>query len=226
MLSDAVLRLARGGVQLVVLDLQPLQPLSPAVFLVMRSLQLPIDRLDVFLDAYLTHAEINTMLQQIDLRVKKRMPAAYILKEAWLQGYRFYVDERAIIPRSFIAELLRDGLAPWVDDSEQIISVLDMCTGSGCLAILAAHTFPNAEVDAVDLSEDALAVAEHNVDDYGLHDRVRLVQSNLFEAPEGERYDIILSNPPFGTAKGGGGPTRDDFTFGTSNKQLAFLQHI
>jgi ribosomal protein L3 glutamine methyltransferase len=168
-----------------------------AAYLILHTLHLPLDTLEPFLDAHITGRERQALLDLLRRRVEQRVPAAYLTHEAWLGEFKFYVDERVIVPRSFIAELLRDGLAPWVDDSEQIISVLDLCTGSGCLAILAAHTFPNAEVDAVDLSEDALAVAEHNVDDYGLHDRVRLVRSNLFEALEGERYDIILSNPPY-----------------------------
>jgi ribosomal protein L3 glutamine methyltransferase len=168
-----------------------------AAYLILHTLHLPLDTLEPFLEAHITARERQALLDLLRRRVEQRVPAAYLTHEAWLGEFKFYVDERVIVPRSFIAELLRDGLAPWVEQPENVISVLDMCTGSGCLAILAAHTFPNAEVDAVDLSEDALAVAEHNVDDYGLHDRVRLVQSNLFDAMEGERYDIILSNPPY-----------------------------
>ena len=168
-----------------------------AAFLVMRSLRLPLDRLDVFLSAYLTHGEINTLLQQIDLRTKRRLPAAYILKEAWLQGLKFYVDERAIVPRSFISELLRDQLQPWVADPDGALDVLDLCTGSGCLAILAAEVFAAARVDAVDLSADALAVAQKNVEDYRLQGRVRLLQSDLFAAVAKRRYDLIVCNPPY-----------------------------
>lgn len=170
-----------------------------AVFLVMRSLKLPIERLDVFLDAYLTHAEINTLLQQIDLRVKKRLPVAYILKEAWLTGYQFYVDERAIIPRSFIAELLKDALPPWIVDPDAVTDVLDLCTGSGCLAVMAADVFPNAKVDAVDLSADALQVARRNVADYQFEDRVTLHEGDLFAPVGARRYDLILCNPPYVT---------------------------
>ena len=168
-----------------------------AAFLVMRSLHLPLDRLDVFLSAYLTHGEINTLLQQIDVRIRKRLPAAYILREAWLQGLKFYVDERAIVPRSFIAELLRDQLQPWVADPDGALDVLDLCTGSGCLAVLAAEVFAAARVDAVDLSADALAVARKNVEDYRLQGRVRLVQSDLFAAVATRRYDLIICNPPY-----------------------------
>lgn len=170
-----------------------------AVFLVMRSLNLPIERLDVFLDAYLTHAEINTLLQQIDLRVKKRLPVAYILKEAWLQDYKFHIDERAIIPRSFIAELLKDELQPWISEPGKVTDVLDLCTGSGCLAVMAADVFPRAKVDAVDLSKDALAVAKKNVGEYRLEDRITLHEGDLFAPLSGRRYDLILCNPPYVT---------------------------
>lgn len=168
-----------------------------AAFLVMRSLRLPLERLDVFLGAYLTHGEINTLLQQIDLRVKKRLPAAYILKEAWLQGLKFYVDERVIVPRSFIGELLRDQLQPWIADPDGALDVLDLCTGSGCLAILAAEAFTAARVDAADVSADALAVARRNVDDYDLSGRVRLIESDLFAKLPDQRYDLIICNPPY-----------------------------
>jgi ribosomal protein L3 glutamine methyltransferase len=169
-----------------------------AVFLVMRSLQLPLERLDVFLDAYLTHAEINTLLQRIELRVKKRLPAAYILKEAWLQDYHFQVDERAIVPRSFIAELLKDELQPWVD-ARAVTDVLDLCTGCGCLAVIAADVFPRARVDAVDLSPQALELARRNVAEYQLEDRIKLHEGDLFAPLEGRRYDLILCNPPYVT---------------------------
>jgi ribosomal protein L3 glutamine methyltransferase len=170
-----------------------------ALFLVLRSLQLPTERADLFLDAFLTHAEINSLLQAIDQRVRRRTPAAYILREAWLQGYRFYVDERAIVPRSFLAELLKDGLAPWVQKAEAVTDVLDMCTGSGCLAIMAADIFEAARVDAVDISPDALAVARRNIADYQLGGRVTAVQSDLYGDLPSKRYDVILANPPYVT---------------------------
>ncbi|HUN93026.1 MAG TPA: 50S ribosomal protein L3 N(5)-glutamine methyltransferase [Burkholderiaceae bacterium] len=170
-----------------------------AVFIVMRSLHLPLERLETFLDSFLTHAEINSLLELIDRRAKRRIPAAYLVKEAWLQGYRFYVDNRAIIPRSFIAELLKDELAPWIDDVNNVREVLDLCTGSGCLAIMAADTFPYASVDAVDISKDALAVAAQNVEEYRMGGRVRLVESDLFSALDDKRYDLILCNPPYVT---------------------------
>ncbi len=170
-----------------------------AVFLVLRALSLPVERLEIFLDAFLTIGEINSLLQLIDRRVRSRMPAAYLLNESWLQGYRFYIDTRCIVPRSFIAELLKEELAPWVSDPDQVRSVLDLCTGSACLAIIAANAFPNAEVDALDVSIEALAVATRNVEDYGLRSRVRLLSSNLYEAVDGRRYDLIVCNPPYVT---------------------------
>jgi len=127
------------------------------------------------------------------------VPVAYLLGEAWLQGYRFNVDSRVIIPRSFIAELLKDQLAPWVADPGAVRSVLDLCTGSGCLAVITADLFANAQVDAVDISVDALAVAARNVEEYRLGDRVRLTESDLFEALGASRYDLILCNPPYVT---------------------------
>jgi ribosomal protein L3 glutamine methyltransferase len=176
-----------------------LDAFDEAALLVMRAMMLPLERMDIFLDAFLTHAEINTLIELIERRVKKRVPVAYLLNEAWLQGYRFFVDARVIIPRSFIAELLKDQLAPWVADPGSVRSVLDMCTGSGCLAVIAADLFPNAKVDAVDISVDALAVAARNVEEYSLNDRVRLVESDLFEDLKSARYDVILCNPPYVT---------------------------
>ncbi len=170
-----------------------------ASFIILRSLKLPLDKLEFFADAYLTHAEINALLQIIDRRVKKRIPAAYLLNEAWLMGYHFYVDESVIIPRSFIGELLRDDLQPWVEDPDGVTDILDLCTGSGCLAVMAADAFPNAKVDAVDISADALQVAQRNIDEYHFEDRISLVKSDLFEALKNKRYDVILCNPPYVT---------------------------
>ena len=137
----------------------------------------------------------------IERRVRERIPAAYLTHEAWLGEHRFYVDERVIVPRSFIAELLHEQLAPWVDTPDEVMHALDLCTGSGCLAILAALAFPNAEVDAVDLSRDALDVAARNIADYGLADRIELLESDLFAALGGRTYDVILSNPPYVNAE-------------------------
>jgi ribosomal protein L3 glutamine methyltransferase len=172
-----------------------------AAYLILHTLHLPLDRLEPFLDASLTHGEAESVKAVIERRVTARVPAAYLTGEAWLTGHRFRVDERVIVPRSFIAELLADQLAPWVEDADTVSSVLDLCTGSGCLAILAAEAFGQAQVDAVDLSADALAVAALNVSDYGLGERIRLVESDLFAALEGRTYDVIISNPPYVNAE-------------------------
>ncbi|MEI7455230.1 MAG: 50S ribosomal protein L3 N(5)-glutamine methyltransferase [Nitrosomonadales bacterium] len=168
-----------------------------AVYLILHTLHLPVDTLAPFLDAQLTPAERGEVLNVIQRRVEQRIPAAYLTHEAFLGDYSFYVDERVIVPRSFIAELLRQQLAPWITEPEAISQVLDLCTGSGCLAILCADAFPNAKVDAVDLSPDALAVAERNVTDYELASRISLIESDLFAKLSGRRYDLIISNPPY-----------------------------
>ncbi len=168
-----------------------------AAYLILHTLHLPLDRLEPFLDARLTNSERAEVLTIIQRRVQERVPAAYLTNEAFLGEFSFYVDERVIVPRSFIAELLRTQLSPWIAEPEAIGSILDMCTGSGCLAILAADAFPCSQVDAVDLSADALAVAQHNVTDYELQDRVQLIQSDLFAQLGGKKYDLIISNPPY-----------------------------
>lgn len=168
-----------------------------AVYLILHTLHLPIDTLAPFLEAQLTQTELAEVLNVIEQRVEKRIPAAYLTHEAFLGEYRFYVDERVIVPRSFIAELLRENLSPWITEPEDITSVLDMCTGSGCLAILAADAFPSALIEAVDISPDALAVAQRNVADYELESQVQLIESNLFTELTGRRYDLIISNPPY-----------------------------
>ena len=172
-----------------------------AAYLLLHSLHLPIDRLEPFMDARLTSDERAAALKLIDRRISTRVPAAYLTNEAWLGDYQFFVDERVIVPRSHIAELLREQLSPWVDDPWAVGRVLDLCTGSGCLAILAAHAFPEATVDAVDLSPDALAVARRNVDDYALEARLELIESDAFAALHGRTYDVIISNPPYVNAE-------------------------
>lgn len=168
-----------------------------AVWLVLATLHLPHDTLENFLDAVLTEPERRLLAQRIERRVSERIPTAYLVREAWLGDFKFYVDERVIVPRSFIAELLREQLAPWVENPEEVVSVADICTGSGCLAIQAAYAFPNADVDAVDISDAALAVAQRNIADYGLAQQVRTVQSDMLGALAGNTYDLILSNPPY-----------------------------
>ncbi len=172
-----------------------------AVYLTLHTLSLPLDRLEPFLDARLLPHEREALLDIYHRRSQDRLPAAYLTQEAWLGEHRFYVDDRVIVPRSFIAELLDEQLAPWIDDPWAIESALDLCTGSGCLAVLTALAFPNAEVSAVDLSEDALSVAERNVADYHLHDRVELIHSDAFANLAGRRFDLIVSNPPYVNAK-------------------------
>jgi ribosomal protein L3 glutamine methyltransferase len=168
-----------------------------AAYLILHSLHLPLDTLEPFLDARLTSQELETVLHVLERRTRERIPSAYLTHEAWLGDFRFYVDERVIVPRSFIAELLREQLSPWVEDPETVTSALDLCTGSGCLAILMAHAFPNAEIDAADISPDALEVAQRNVSDYGLEQHIRLVQSDLFSNLGDQQYDVIISNPPY-----------------------------
>lgn len=167
-----------------------------AAYLILHTLKLPLDRLDPFLDTALTAEEIEAVSRVLRLRVEQRVPAAYLTNEAWLGDFRFYVDERVIVPRSYIAELLRDELSPWVKDPVSVGAALDLCTGSGFLAILLAQAFPNARVDATELSPDALEVARKNVTDYGLEDRIRLVRGDLFAGLTGP-YELIVSNPPY-----------------------------
>jgi len=171
-----------------------------AAYLLLHALHLPLDRLEPFLDARLTQTERGALAHLLDRRIEERIPAAYLTREAWLGDFRFYVDERVLIPRSFIAELIPDGLEPFVGGVDAVRAALDMCTGSGCLAILLAHAYPRADVDAVDVSADALAVAQRNVADYGLADRVNLIRSDLFANLVGKDYDLIISNPPYVTA--------------------------
>jgi ribosomal protein L3 glutamine methyltransferase len=168
-----------------------------AVCLLLHGLRLPVDQLDPYLDARLTAGERAGALDLIRRRITERLPAAYLTREAWLAEHRFFVDERVIVPRSHIAELLREQLSPWISDPWAVGRVLDVGTGSGCLAILAAEAFPEAAVDALDLSPDALAVARINVEEYDLENRIRLIESDAFSAIPGERYDLILANPPY-----------------------------
>ena len=172
-----------------------------AAWLILASLHLPRNSLEPWLDARLSRAERLDLLNVLQQRIARRLPAAYLVQEAWLGEFRFYVDERVIVPRSYFAELLEDGFSPWIDNPEEVVSALDLCTGSGCLAILMAHSFPNAEVDAIDISPDALAVAQRNISDYDLGDQVHAIKSDLFAAVKSKRYDIILSNPPYVTTE-------------------------
>ena len=176
-----------------------------AAWLVLHSMRLPLDSLEPVLDRALSSAEIDAALALIHERIERRLPAAYLTNEAWLGEFRFYVDERVIVPRSHIAELLYEQLSPWIPDADSVKNCIDLCTGSGCLAILLAHAFPNAKVDATDISEQALEVARRNVRDYGLEQRIELHQGDLFGELSGQfgtrRYDVIISNPPYVDAK-------------------------
>jgi ribosomal protein L3 glutamine methyltransferase len=170
-----------------------------AVYLILHTLSLPLDRLEPFLDACIPGDEREAIFEVIEKRAVERLPAAYITGEAWLGDFRFQVDPRVIVPRSYFAELLHDGFSPWIQDPEAVTAAMDMCTGSGCLAILMAHAFPNAHIVAVDLSRDALDVAAANIAAYGLEDRIELVQSDGFTAVPEQPFDFILSNPPYVT---------------------------
>jgi len=168
-----------------------------AVYLLLHVLHLPLDTLEPFLDARLLPEERERCLQMIERRRAERIPAAYLTGEAWLQGHRFVVDPRVIVPRSPISELLDEGLAPWVEDPQDVDFVLDLCTGSGCLAVLAALAFPNAQVDAVDLSEHALEVADQNIEQFGLDGRITTHRSDLFDQLPACEYKLIVCNPPY-----------------------------
>jgi ribosomal protein L3 glutamine methyltransferase len=176
-------------------------PIAEAAFLVCEALHLHPDQFEAFAGARVTAAEGKIILDLIGRRVTTRKPAAYLVNKVYMRGLPFYVDERVIVPRSFIGELLDSHFggegAALIDDPAQIGSVLDLCTGSGCLAILAARHFPNAEVDAVDISKDALAVAARNVGDHGLDGQIELHRGDLFGPLAGKRYDLIMANPPY-----------------------------
>ncbi|WP_334107520.1 50S ribosomal protein L3 N(5)-glutamine methyltransferase [Methylobacillus sp.] len=168
-----------------------------AVWLILSALHLPHDTLENFLDARLLPSERTRLHDLIRRRITDRTPTAYLVNEAWLKGYKFYVDERVIVPRSFIAELLEDGLSPWIEYPEMVESAADICTGSGCLGVLLANAFPNAQVDVVDISPDALAVADINISHYGLENQVHAIESDMFSNLTGKTYDLIISNPPY-----------------------------
>src|SRR5215831_9403673 len=182
-------------------------PVAEAVFLVCECLHLPPDRFNVFADARVAHHEQKKIFDLIDARIRTRKPAAYLMQKAYLRGVPFYVDERAIVPRSYLGEILDDELfageePSLIDDPRAVERVLDLCTGSGCLAVLAARQFPNAVIDAVDISADALAVAARNVAAHGLKERITLHRGDLFGPIGDARYDLIVSNPPYVDAPG------------------------
>ncbi|KRR27117.1 protein-(glutamine-N5) methyltransferase, ribosomal protein L3-specific [Bradyrhizobium lablabi] len=185
-------------------------PVAEAAFIVCEALHLHPDQFESFATARVSAAEGKKILDLIARRVTTRKPAAYLVNKIYMRGLPFYVDERTIVPRSFIGELLDqhfggdgdDEAGSLLADAGAVESVLDLCTGSGCLAILASRNFPNAAVDAVDISKDALEVAARNVGDYGLEDRLTLYRGDLFRPLNGKRYDLIISNPPYVDAQG------------------------
>ncbi len=171
--------------------------LDEAAYLLLHTLKLPLDKIEPFLDARLLPHEIDAAIAVIERRATDRIPASYITNEAWLGTYNFYVDERVIVPRSFIAELIPERFTPWVQDPEEVTDILELCTGSGCLPIMLADAFENAHVDTVDISKDALAVAARNVATYELEDRITLIESDLYSKVPEKLYDMIITNPPY-----------------------------
>jgi ribosomal protein L3 glutamine methyltransferase len=171
-----------------------------AAYFVLHALKLPPDRLTPYLDQAVTPRVVRQVMELVAARISRRVPAAYLTREAWLGEDRFYVDERVIVPRSFIAELINERFVPWLPPRLRIRRALDLCTGSGCLAIVLAKTFRSATVDAVDIECNALAVARRNVADHKLQSRVRVLRSDMFDAVRGEHYDLIIANPPYVSA--------------------------
>lgn len=171
-------------------------PLDEAAAIVLHTLHQPYDLADTYLDSVLTLPERQAVLSLIERRIRERKPSAYLTNEAIFAGLAFYVDERVLVPRSPIAELIAERFEPWVDE-DQVFNILDLCTGSACIAIACAYAFPDAQVDAVELSEDALAVANINIDKHDMAGQVELYQSDLFADLPPKPYDIIVSNPPY-----------------------------
>lgn len=171
--------------------------IDEAAYLALHALRLPPDALESQSGTELSTAQAKRVRALFERRIHERIPAAYLTHEAWLGDYRFYVDKRVIVPRSYIAELLRDNLEPWITRPQRVKTALDLCTGSACLAIMLAHSFPRAAIDAADISAGALRVALRNVRDYRLKSRIALIKSDLFAAIGAKRYDLIVSNPPY-----------------------------
>ncbi len=173
--------------------------LDEAAFLILATLRLPIHELEPWLEARLTRDERSRINDLIETRIATRKPAPYLVGEAWIKDFRFAIDERAIVPRSYLGELIVNGLDVALGDTSKIERVLDLCTGAAPLAIIAAHIFSGAEIDAVELSPAALEVARRNVAEYGLEDRVQLLEGDLYAPLAKRRYDLILANPPYVT---------------------------
>ncbi|HPE73537.1 MAG TPA: 50S ribosomal protein L3 N(5)-glutamine methyltransferase, partial [Candidatus Competibacter sp.] len=171
--------------------------IDEAAALVLHALHLPPDLHAEYFQSHLTPAEKQAVLHLLKRRVAERKPAAYLTQRAWFMGLPFYVDERALVPRSPLAELIERHFAPWLPDSRAVGGILDLGTGSGCIGLACAYAFPDARVDLADISAEALEVARRNVTEHGLEDQVEVIQSDLFSALKGRRYDLIISNPPY-----------------------------
>ncbi len=171
-------------------------PLDEAAYLVLRTLNLPVDTPEIYWSSALTSDEKTTVMKILEKRITDRVPAAYIFNEGWFAGLQFYVDERVLVPRSPIAELVENQFSPWVD-ADDVLNVLDLCTGSGCIGIACAYAFPLADVDLSDVSPEALEVANINIDGHDARQRVTAIESNIFSNLADKQYDIIVSNPPY-----------------------------
>jgi ribosomal protein L3 glutamine methyltransferase len=170
--------------------------LDESAYLVLHTLNLELDTHAAYFASKLTENEKTAVINILFRRVKEKIPAAYLTHESWFAGLPFYVDERVLIPRSPIAELIQNQYHPWVD-ADNVGQILDLCTGSACIAIANTYYFPHAVVDAVDISEDALDVALKNIEKHHVMDQVNIIQSDLFSNLKGKHYDIIVSNPPY-----------------------------
>lgn len=171
-------------------------PLDESAYVVLRALNLPVDTPEIYWSSALTMSEKTVVVDILKRRINDKIPAAYIFKEGWFAGLQFYVDERVLVPRSPIAELVENQFSPWVD-ADDVLNVLDLCTGSGCIGIACAYAFPLADVDLSDVSTEALEVANINIDNHDAGQRVTAIESNIFSNLQGKQYDIIVSNPPY-----------------------------